>query len=74
MEEAVKTDETGWFKRTWWLPLPLPKGRNLAHLGYITRLPDRNEVKLQQLFSGCLNKEALDGVRDAIAKLVQCFR
>jgi hypothetical protein len=25
----------------------LLKGRNLAHLGYITRLPDRSKVKLQ---------------------------
>ena len=45
MEEAVKTDKTGWFKRTGWLPFL--KGRNLAHLGYIARLPDRNEAKLQ---------------------------
>jgi hypothetical protein len=45
MEEAVKTDKTGWFKRTGWLPFL--KGRNLAHLGYIARSPDRNEAKLQ---------------------------
>jgi hypothetical protein len=45
MEEAVKTDKTGWFKRTGWLPFL--KGRNLAHLGYTARLPDRNEAKLQ---------------------------
>jgi hypothetical protein len=27
--------------------LPLLKGRNLAHLGYIARLPNCSEVKLQ---------------------------
>jgi len=46
MEEAAKTDQTGWFKRTGWLPFL--KGRNLAHLGYVARLPDRNEAKLQR--------------------------
>jgi hypothetical protein len=45
MEEAAKTDKTGWYKRTEWLPFL--KGRNLAHMGYIARLPDRSEVKLQ---------------------------
>jgi hypothetical protein len=30
MEEAAKTDKTGWFTRTKWLPFL--KGRNLAHL------------------------------------------
>jgi hypothetical protein len=45
MEEAAKTDKTGWFKRTGWLLFL--KGRNLAHLGYTARLPDRSEVKLQ---------------------------
>jgi hypothetical protein len=45
MEEAVKTDETGWLTRTKWLPFL--KGRNLAHLGYAARLPDRNEAKLR---------------------------
>lgn len=45
IEEAVKTNKTGWFKRTGWLLFL--KGRNLAHLGYVARLPDRNEVKLQ---------------------------
>jgi hypothetical protein len=45
IEEAAKTDKTGWYKRTGWLPFL--KGRNLAYLGYVARLPDRSEVKLQ---------------------------
>ncbi|RYO53227.1 hypothetical protein AA0116_g10114 [Alternaria tenuissima] len=45
MAEAAKTDKTGWFKRTGWLSFL--QGRNLAHLGYQARLPDRNEAKLQ---------------------------
>lgn len=45
MEDAAKTDKTGWFKRTGWLAFL--KGRNLVHLGHQARLPDRNEVKLQ---------------------------
>jgi superfamily II DNA helicase RecQ len=45
MEDAAKTDKTGWFKRTGWLAFF--KGRNLVHLGHQARLPDRNEVKLQ---------------------------
>jgi hypothetical protein len=45
MEEAVKTDKTGWFKRIGWLLFL--KGRNLAYLGYMARLPDRSEGKLQ---------------------------
>jgi hypothetical protein len=36
MEEAAKTNKTGWFKRTGWLPFL--KGRNLAYLGYILDL------------------------------------
>jgi len=32
MAEAVKTDKTGWFKRTGWLLFL--QGRNLAYLGY----------------------------------------
>ncbi|KAL6164428.1 hypothetical protein ACJQWK_09163 [Exserohilum turcicum] len=46
MEPTAKIDKTGWFKRTGWLTFL--EGRNLAHLGYQTRLPDRNEAKLQQ--------------------------
>jgi hypothetical protein len=45
IEEAAKTNKTGWFKRTRWLPFL--KGRNRAHLGYVARLPDRSEVKLR---------------------------
>ncbi|KAL6162873.1 hypothetical protein ACJQWK_10476 [Exserohilum turcicum] len=46
MEPTAKIDKTGWFKRTGWLTFL--EGRNLAHLGYQTRLPNRNEAKLQQ--------------------------
>ncbi|KAL6160847.1 hypothetical protein ACJQWK_12002 [Exserohilum turcicum] len=46
MEPTAKIDKIGWFKRTGWLTFL--EGRNLAHLGYQTRLPDRNEAKLQQ--------------------------
>jgi hypothetical protein len=45
--DAAKTDKTGWFKRVGWLEHL--KDRNLAHLGYQVRLPDRNEVKLQRV-------------------------
>ena len=45
MEEAAKTDKTGWFKRTGWLEHL--RGRNLAHLGHQARLPNRSEMKLQ---------------------------
>ncbi|KAH8723306.1 hypothetical protein GQ44DRAFT_597986, partial [Phaeosphaeriaceae sp. PMI808] len=45
LEEAAKTDKTGWFKRTGWLEHF--KGRNLVHLGHQVRLPDRGEVKLK---------------------------
>jgi hypothetical protein len=44
MEEAVKTDKTGWFKRIGWLLFL--KGRNLAYLGYMACLPNRSEGKL----------------------------
>jgi hypothetical protein len=43
--QVAKTDKTGWFKRTGWLEHLA--GRNLAHLAHQTRLPDRDEVKLQ---------------------------
>ncbi|KAL6169147.1 hypothetical protein ACJQWK_05505 [Exserohilum turcicum] len=46
IEPTAKIDKTGWFKRMGWLTFL--EGRNLAHLGYQTRLPDRNEAKLQQ--------------------------
>jgi hypothetical protein len=45
MEDAAKTDKTGWFKRSGWLEFF--QDRNLVHLAYQARLPDRNEVKLQ---------------------------
>lgn len=44
--EAAKTDKTGWFKRTGWLEHLAT--RNRVHLAHQIRLPDRNEVKLQQ--------------------------
>ena len=46
MAPTARIDKTGWFKRTGWLALL--EGRNLAHLGHQTRLPDRNEARLQQ--------------------------
>ncbi|CAE7173591.1 RecQ family helicase [Pyrenophora teres f. teres] len=45
MDQAAKTDKTGWFKRTGWLLFF--EGRNLAHLAHQARLPDRDEEKLQ---------------------------
>jgi hypothetical protein len=45
MEEAAKTDKTGWFKRAGWLEFF--KDRNLVYLGYQARLPNRNEAKLK---------------------------
>jgi hypothetical protein len=44
--EVAKTDKTGWFKRTGWLEHFA--NRNLIHLAHQTRLPDRDEVKLQR--------------------------
>jgi len=44
--QVAKTDKTGWFKRTGWLEHLA--GRNLAHLAYQTRLPDRDEMKLHR--------------------------
>jgi hypothetical protein len=44
--EVAKTDKTGWFKRTGWLEHFA--NRNLMHLAHQTRLPDRDEVKLQR--------------------------
>jgi hypothetical protein len=59
MEDAAKTDKTGWFKRAGWLEFF--KDRNLVHLAHQARLPDRNEVKLQaaaqlteQLIESCV--------------------
>ncbi|CAO2655088.1 Nn.00g101520.m01.CDS01, partial [Neocucurbitaria sp. VM-36] len=45
MDDAAKTDKTGWFKRTGWLEHF--KDRNLVHLSHQTRLPDQSEVKLR---------------------------
>ena len=43
---VAKTDKTGWFKRTGWLEHFA--NQNLMHLAHQTRLPDRDEVKLQR--------------------------
>jgi hypothetical protein len=45
IEDAVKTNKTGWFKRTRWLEFL--KGQNLVYLAHQAQLLDRNEVKLQ---------------------------
>ncbi|OSS43486.1 hypothetical protein B5807_11973 [Epicoccum nigrum] len=45
LEEAAKTDKTGWFKRTGWLEFL--KDRNLAHLAYQARKPDQSEHKIK---------------------------
>lgn len=45
LEEAAKTDKTGWFKRTGWLEFL--KDRNLAHLAYQARRPDQSEDKIK---------------------------
>jgi hypothetical protein len=45
MEEAAKTDKTGWFKRTGWLSFL--KGRNLAHLAHQAQMLDQNEAKFR---------------------------
>jgi hypothetical protein len=57
IEEAEKTD-----KRTGWLPIL--KGRHLAHLGHIARLPDHSELELQT---------ATDLSEKSIAESVKCF-
>ena len=44
--QVGETDKTAWFKRTGWLEHLA--GRNLAHLAHQTRLPERDEVKLQR--------------------------
>ncbi|KAI9881854.1 MAG: Superkiller protein 3, partial [Watsoniomyces obsoletus] len=45
LDEAAKTDKTGWFKRTGWMEFF--KDRNLSHLAYQLRMPDRHEPKLK---------------------------
>ncbi|KAF2628868.1 hypothetical protein BU25DRAFT_420327 [Macroventuria anomochaeta] len=45
LEEAAKTDKTGWFKRTGWLDFF--NGRNLVHLAHQTRTPDHGEDKIE---------------------------
>lgn len=62
MEEAAKTNKTGGIKRTGWLPFL--KDQNLAHLGYIARLPDRSEVKLQTAadLTGNLIEQSIKGL------------
>ena len=67
MAEAAKTDKTGWFKRTGWLSFL--QGRNLAHLGYQARLPDRNEAKLQ--LAAKLTEELIEKSVRGLATLPQ---
>jgi len=67
MAEAAKTDKTGWFKRTGWLPFL--QDRNLAHLGYQARLPDRNEAKL--LLAAKLTEELIERSVRGLATLPQ---
>ena len=57
LEEAAKTDKTGWFKRTGWLEFF--KDRNLVHLAHQARAPDRSEHKLKlaaQLAEGLIER------------------
>lgn len=57
LEEAAKTDKTGWFKRTGWLEFF--KDRNLVHLAHQGRAPDRSEHKLKlaaQLAEGLIER------------------
>jgi superfamily II DNA helicase RecQ len=44
--ETAKTDRTGWFNMTGW-PQHLA-GSNLKHLAHASRLPDRDEARLQK--------------------------
>jgi hypothetical protein len=45
LDEAAKTDKTGWYKRTG--RMEFFKDRNLSHLAYQLRMPDRHEPKLK---------------------------
>jgi superfamily II DNA helicase RecQ len=45
LDEAAKTDKTGWYKRTGWMEFF--KDRNLSHLAYQLRLPGKHEPKLK---------------------------
>jgi hypothetical protein len=45
LDEAAKTDKTGWYRRTGWMEFF--KDRNLSHLAYQLRMPDRHEPKLK---------------------------
>lgn len=70
MAPTAKIDKTGWFKRTGWLALL--EGRNLAHLGYQTRLPDRNEARLQQ--AAKLTEELIERCGGGLATLPREMR
>lgn len=61
--ETEKTDRTNWFNRRGW-PEHLKK-RNLVHLAYQIRLPDKDKKKLQlaaqlaeQLMEKCVKRLA----------------
>jgi hypothetical protein len=45
LDEAAKTDKTGWYKRTGWMEFF--KDRNLSHLAYQLRMPGKHEPKLK---------------------------
>lgn len=70
MGDAAKTDKTGWFKRAGWLEFL--QDRNLVHLAYQARLPDRNEVKLQT--AAQLTKHLIEKCVKGLATLPQEMR
>jgi hypothetical protein len=45
LEDAAKTDRTGWYKRTGWMGFL--KDRNLTHLAHQLRTPDPSEYKIK---------------------------
>lgn len=60
LDEAAKTDKTGWYKRTGWMEFF--KDRNVSHLAYQLRMPGKHEPKLklaaeltELLMERCLN-------------------
>ncbi|KAL1640843.1 hypothetical protein SLS61_010226, partial [Didymella pomorum] len=70
IEDAAKTDKTGWFKRTGWLEFF--KDRNLVHLAHQARLPDRNKVKLQA--AAQLTEQLIEKCVKSLATLPQKTR
>ncbi|KZM28551.1 ATP binding [Ascochyta rabiei] len=69
LEDAAKTDKTGWFKQTGWLEFF--KDRNLVHLAHQARAPDRGERKLKlaaQLTEGLI-KRSVKGLATLLQEL-----